>query len=54
MLAQYIINGKKPLSGKLRVGGAKNAILPALAAVLLTEKPVVLHDCPCLLDVEKL
>ena len=53
MLAQYIINGKKPLSGKLRVGGAKNAILPALAAVLLTEKPVVLHDCPCLLDVEK-
>lgn len=52
-MAQYIINGGRRLEGKLRVGGAKNAILPILAAVLLTERQVVLHDCPKLLDVEK-
>ncbi len=53
MVAEYVINGRKTLAGKIRVGGAKNAILPVLAAVLLTDKPVVLHDCPHLLDVEK-
>ncbi|MFO7153537.1 MAG: UDP-N-acetylglucosamine 1-carboxyvinyltransferase [Caldicoprobacter oshimai] len=52
-MAQYVINGGRRLEGKLRVGGAKNAILPILAAVLLTERQVVLHDCPNLLDVEK-
>jgi len=52
-MARYIINGGRRLEGKARVGGAKNAILPILAAVLLTEKQVVLHDCPDLLDVAK-
>ncbi len=52
-MAQYVINGGRRLEGKVRVGGAKNAILPVLAAILLTEKQVVLHDCPKLLDVDK-
>ncbi|MBM7583304.1 UDP-N-acetylglucosamine 1-carboxyvinyltransferase [Caldicoprobacter guelmensis] len=52
-MAKYVINGGRRLEGKIRVGGAKNAILPILAAVLLTEKQVVLHDCPDLLDVKK-
>jgi UDP-N-acetylglucosamine 1-carboxyvinyltransferase len=52
-VASYIINGGKPLEGRLRVAGAKNAILPVLAAALLTEKPIVLYDCPRLADVEK-
>ena len=53
-MAQYIINGGRRLEGRARVGGAKNAILPVLAAVLLTERQVVLYDCPKLLDVFKI
>ena len=50
-MAKFSIEGGKRLDGRIRVSGAKNAILPILAASLLTTKTVVIHDSPSLLDV---
>src|SRR6478752_4947494 len=47
----YRIVGGRQLSGKVRIGGAKNAALPMLAATLLTSEPVVLNDVPDLADI---
>lgn len=52
-MAKYIINGGKRLEGSVRVPGAKNSILPILAAALLTTKQVVINDCPSLADIDK-
>ncbi|MDR1670014.1 MAG: UDP-N-acetylglucosamine 1-carboxyvinyltransferase [Oscillospiraceae bacterium] len=46
------ISGGKPLSGSVRVQGAKNSVLPILAATILSREPCVIHNCPGLLDVE--
>lgn len=48
---KYIITGGKALSGSVRTSGAKNAILPILAATLLTEGECVLNEVPNLSDV---
>ncbi|MGK0177135.1 MAG: UDP-N-acetylglucosamine 1-carboxyvinyltransferase [Lentimonas sp.] len=40
-----------PLKGEIKVGGAKNAALPILAACLLTEETVVLKNVPDLSDI---
>ncbi|MDD4680763.1 MAG: UDP-N-acetylglucosamine 1-carboxyvinyltransferase, partial [Clostridia bacterium] len=53
-MAKYRVRGGRKLEGKIRVVGAKNAILPILAAVILTRKPVVLYDFPSLADVENM
>ena len=45
------ICGGVPLSGRLRVQGAKNSVLPILAAALLAPGQSVLHNCPNLSDV---
>jgi UDP-N-acetylglucosamine 1-carboxyvinyltransferase len=45
------IRGGTPLSGEVRVAGAKNAALPILAAALLTAAPVRLRNVPQLNDV---
>ena len=45
------INGGRKLSGGLKIGGAKNSILPILSACILTKKTVVLKGCPPLLDI---
>lgn len=50
-MEKILIDGGKPLSGSIRVHGAKNAALPILAACLLTDT-CVLHNCPRLSDVE--
>ncbi len=47
----FHIEGGVPLSGAIRVEGAKNAALPACIASLLTDEPVVLHRVPQLRDV---
>ncbi len=46
------INGQKRLSGSLFLQGAKNSILPILAACVLCRGEVVLHNCPSLSDVD--
>jgi UDP-N-acetylglucosamine 1-carboxyvinyltransferase len=45
------IQGGVPLSGEVRVAGAKNAALPILAASLLTAAPVRITNVPNLNDV---
>lgn len=39
------------LSGEIRTSGSKNAALPMIAACLLVNDEVRLHECPCLSDV---
>ncbi len=50
----YRIVGGSPLNGSVRIGGAKNAALPMLAATLLTSEPVVLNDVPNLADIDNM
>jgi UDP-N-acetylglucosamine 1-carboxyvinyltransferase len=45
------IAGGKPLSGRVRIGGAKNASLPEMAAAILTDQPVHLANVPEVWDV---
>jgi UDP-N-acetylglucosamine 1-carboxyvinyltransferase len=48
---KLLITGGKPLSGELRISGAKNAALPILAATLLSETPVSIGNIPHLHDI---
>lgn len=50
-MEQYIINGGKALYGAVRVHGAKNAVLPIMAASLLAGDVCKIYDCPRLSDV---
>ncbi len=50
-MARLIINGGKPLRGVFRPAGNKNAVLPMLAACLLTDEPVILRNVPLIDDV---
>ena len=45
------IRGGNPLEGELTVQGAKNSVLPILAACLLADRPVTISNCPRLTDV---
>ncbi len=47
----FVIQGGRPLQGEVHVTGNKNAALPMLAAVLLTDEPVTLHNVPRIGDV---
>ncbi|NLF00060.1 MAG: UDP-N-acetylglucosamine 1-carboxyvinyltransferase [Anaerolineales bacterium] len=49
---RLLIEGGYPLSGTIRPSGNKNAALPLLAACLLTDEPVTLHNLPAIGDVE--
>ncbi len=51
-MESFVIEGGRPLSGRIRAEGNKNAALPILAACLLTDEPVVLQNIPRILDVE--
>jgi len=50
-MEKFIINGGYPLSGTIYPSGNKNATLPILAACILTDKPVTLHNIPQIKDV---
>ena len=49
---KFVIRGGNPLVGTVRISGAKNAALPAMAAALLTEEPVVLENIPEVRDIQ--
>jgi len=51
-LDNLVIEGGQPLSGTIRIHGAKNAALPILAASLLAEGNVTIRNVPRLLDIE--
>ena len=48
---KLIISGGGPLRGEVRISGAKNAVLPILAATLLADSPVTVRNVPHLHDV---
>ncbi|MCS6827189.1 MAG: UDP-N-acetylglucosamine 1-carboxyvinyltransferase, partial [Caldilinea sp.] len=51
-MASFIIEGRHPLRGAIRPVGNKNAALPMLAACLLTDEPITLHNVPAIGDVK--
>ncbi|PLW82916.1 UDP-N-acetylglucosamine 1-carboxyvinyltransferase [Kineobactrum sediminis] len=48
---KLVIRGGRPLSGELRIAGAKNAALPILAATLLSADTVIVRNLPHLHDI---
>lgn len=51
-MPRLIINGGKRLKGNVSIHGAKNSVLPVLAATLLCEGESYIHNCPRLSDVD--
>ena len=48
------IEGGRPLTGEIRISGAKNAALPLMTAALLTDQPLYLENLPDLADIATL
>ena len=51
---KFLIVGGHPLEGQVTISGAKNAVLPAMAAALLTDQRVILRNVPRVRDVTTL
>ena len=51
-MESLLIKGGVPLCGEVTISGAKNAVLPILAATLLTSEPCVIRRVPDLSDVK--
>ena len=51
-MSAFLVEGGRRLSGAVHVHGAKNSVLPILAATLLSGGQSVIHNCPCLSDVD--
>ena len=51
-MSQLLVRGGRSLRGEVTVQGAKNSVLPILAATLLARGPVELLGCPHLRDVD--
>ena len=51
-MAKLIVKNSGPLHGEVKISGSKNAVLPILAATLLTEEECIIQDAPALRDVE--
>ena len=49
---EFLIEGRSPLRGTVTPGGNKNAAFPLIAAALLTDEPVRLHNLPDIADVQ--
>ena len=53
-MARLIIQGKHRVGGMFQPAGNKNAVLPMLAACLLTDEPVILENVPLIEDVQSM
>lgn len=53
-MSQFVIHGGRTLSGEITASGNKNAVLPMIAATLLTDEEVVLQNVPAIRDVESM
>lgn len=51
-MEKFIIEGEHPLHGEVTPAGNKNGALPMLAACLLTDEPITLHNVPDIRDVQ--
>jgi UDP-N-acetylglucosamine 1-carboxyvinyltransferase len=52
VMESFVIEGGRPLNGRIRAAGNKNGALPILAACMLTPEPVTLRNVPRIRDVE--
>ena len=50
-MAKFIVEKSGPLRGEVQISGAKNAVLPLMAAALLNEEECIIRDVPQLRDV---
>lgn len=50
-MENLVVNGGKALKGKVKIGGSKNAVLPIMAASILSNEPTVLTNVPDISDV---
>ncbi len=53
-MSDFLIEGGYPITGEIRLSGSKNAVLPMIAASLLTEDEIILHNVPDILDVSNM
>ena len=53
-MQKFVITGGRPLSGEVRIAGAKNGVLKMMAAAALTDQPVSLRNVPKISDVTTL
>lgn len=51
-MSKFLVSGGSVLKGELSVQGAKNSVLPILAATLLCSGESIIHNCPNISDVE--
>lgn len=51
-MSKIIIEGGREIGGEIDVQGAKNSVLPVLAATVLATDQCVVHNCPDISDVE--
>ena len=51
-MESIVVEGGRPLEGRIAVSGTKNSVLPLLAAAILFQNGCLLHNCPRLSDVE--
>jgi len=50
-LPKFIVEKSQPLKGTVKISGAKNAVLPVMAATLLATEKCIIDDVPDLMDV---
>ncbi|HUT22315.1 MAG TPA: UDP-N-acetylglucosamine 1-carboxyvinyltransferase [Candidatus Bipolaricaulota bacterium] len=53
-MSKFIISGGYKLNGEIKVNGAKNAALKAIAASLLTSEEVIIENCPEIEEISRL
>ena len=51
-MSKFLVQKSAPLKGEVSISGSKNAVLPIMAAALLTEEKCIIKDAPALRDVE--
>lgn len=51
-MAKYVISEGVPLNGRVRINGAKNSVLPIIAASLLGDSKSIIEEVPDLYDVK--
>ena len=50
-MEKLLVKGNNKINGKISIQTSKNAVLPILAASILTDKKVIIHKCPKIIDV---
>lgn len=53
-MPSYVINGAKPLRGKVKIGGSKNASLAVLSAAMAVDGPCIIDNLPQISDIDVL